>query len=144
MKIPQDKRIRTYELTYLVSTGLSSDESKAVVDQVEKLIKKYKGKIVKTEDWGKKTLAYTIQHGGKKYLEADYKHLKIEMETNQIQLFNRDVQLNQHVLRHLLVIEEGIDFEVGTSTAEGQIATEVDKDTADPSDQDIPAKVTSK
>lgn len=144
MKIPQDKRIRTYELTYLIPSGLSSDESKAVVDQVEKLIKKYKGKIVQTEDWGKKTLAYTIQHAGKKYLEAEYKHLQIELETNQVQSFNRDVQLNQNILRHLLVIEEGIDFEVEKSDAEGQADAEIESTSPDLADQDVQDKVTSK
>lgn len=144
MKIPQDKRIRTYELTYLIPAGLSSDESKAVVDQVEKLIKKYKGKIVQTEDWGKKNLAYTIQRAGKKYLEAEYKHLQIELETNQVQSFNRDVQLNQNILRHLLVIEEGIDFEVEKSYAEGQADAEIESTSPDSADQDVQDKVTSK
>jgi len=112
MKIPQDKRIRTYELTYLVPAGLTAEELKVIVDQVDKLIKKHKVKVIKSDEWGKKPLAYTIQIAGKRYTEADYRHLKLEMETTQVQAFNKDIQLDPQVLRHLLVIEEDVDFKL--------------------------------
>ncbi|MDQ5951466.1 MAG: ribosomal protein, partial [Patescibacteria group bacterium] len=43
MQIPQDKRVRQYELTYLVPASLTNDEVSQVEAAVEKLVKKHKG-----------------------------------------------------------------------------------------------------
>lgn len=106
MQIPQDKRVRQYELTYLVPASLTNDEVSQVETAVEKLVKKHKGTIVSTEDWGKKTLAYTIQTGGKRHTEGVYKFLVLEFDTAHTVAFEKDVFLNQTIIRHLLVVAE--------------------------------------
>lgn len=106
MQIPSDKRMKLYELTYLVPAALTTDEVKAIDTAVEKLITKHKGAIKNTEEWGKKPLAYTIKHGGKKHTEAVYKHMVIEFETSKAYAFEKDLYLNQSVLRHLVVVAE--------------------------------------
>lgn len=106
MHIPQDKRIRKYELTYLISASLTNDEVSKISDVVEKLVKKHKGTVVSQEDWGKKTLAYTIQHSGKRHTEAGYRFLVLEFDTSHVEAFEKDIFLNQQLLRHLLVIAD--------------------------------------
>jgi small subunit ribosomal protein S6 len=108
MKIPSDKRTKLYELTYLVSAQLTSDEVKQIDSAVEKLITKNKGVVKNTEDWGKRELAYTIKHGGKRHVEAAYKHLVVEFETDKAYAFEKDLYLNQSILRHLFVIAEEV------------------------------------
>ncbi|PIY79082.1 MAG: 30S ribosomal protein S6 [Candidatus Pacebacteria bacterium CG_4_10_14_0_8_um_filter_43_12] len=106
MEIPVDKRVRQYELTYLVPATLTSDELKQVETSVEKLVTKHKGKVVSSEAWGKKTLAYAIKVGGKRHNEAVYYHLVLEFETTQTVDFEKDIFLTQTIIRHLLVIAE--------------------------------------
>lgn len=106
MQIPQDKRVRQYELTYLVPASLTNDEVNQVKTAVEKLVTKHKGKVVSTEDWGKKTLAYTIQTAGKRHTEAVYTSLVLEFDTAHTVPFEKDIYLNQSIIRHLLVVAE--------------------------------------
>jgi small subunit ribosomal protein S6 len=106
MHIPSDKRSKLYELTYLVSAQLTSDEVKTIDSAVEKLITKNKGVVKNTEEWGKKQLAYTIKHAGKKHNEAAFKHCVIQFETDKAFAFEKELYLNQSVLRHLFVIAE--------------------------------------
>lgn len=106
MHIPQDKRVRQYELTYLLPAGLTSDELNQADTAVEKLVKKHKGSVISKEDWGKRTLAYTIQAGGKRHTEAVYRFTVLEFDTANTVAFEKDIFLNQSIIRHLLVIAE--------------------------------------
>lgn len=104
MQIPTDKRVKTYELTYLVSGSLTGDEVKSIATAIEKLIAKHKGSIKSQEDWGRKQMAYAIRHAGKRQTEALYTHTVIEFETHEAYSFEKDLYLNQDLLRHLFVI----------------------------------------
>lgn len=104
MIIPKDKRVKLYELTYLVPSNLTGDESQVIETAIEKLIAKHKGTVKLQEEWGKKELAYTIAHSGKKHREAVYKFKVVEFETSAAFAFEKDFFLNQSVLRHLFVV----------------------------------------
>lgn len=106
MQIPQDKRVRQYELTYLVPASLTTDEVNQVDAAVEKLVKKHKGSVISKEDWGKRTLAYTIHTAGKHHTEAVYKFLVVEFETSNTVAFEKDIFLNQSIIRHLMIIAQ--------------------------------------
>lgn len=104
MIIPKDKRVKLYELTYLVPANLTGDETQAIETAVEKLIAKHKGTVSFQEDWGKKELAYTIPHAGKKHREAVYKFKIVEFEASAAFAFEKELFLNQSILRHLFVV----------------------------------------
>lgn len=106
MKIPSDKRTKLYELTYLVSAQLTSDEVKNIDSTVEKLITKHKGSVKTKEEWGKRPMAYTIKHAGKRHDEAIYKHMVVEFETSAAYVFEKELNLIQTLLRHLFVIAQ--------------------------------------
>lgn len=108
MLIPKDKRVQSYELTFLVSAALTGEETVAIDAAVEKLVSKHKGTVKNREDWGKRPLAYTIKHSGKRHVEGAYKHWVIEFETSQAFSFEKDLYLNQEILRHLFVIAEAV------------------------------------
>lgn len=111
MKIPSATRKQSYELTYLTGLGLTSDEQKAVADKILTSLKKHKGTVETTEDWGKKVLAYTIKKEGKKHNEAIFTHLVFEINASKVTDFEKDIYLMPEVIRHLLVIAEEADRE---------------------------------
>jgi small subunit ribosomal protein S6 len=106
MHIPSDKRTKLYELTYLVSAQLTTDEVKQIDTAVEKLLTKHKGVVKNREEWGRKPMAYTIKHGGKRHTEAAYKHIVVEFETAAAFAFEKDLYLNQSIIRHLFVVAD--------------------------------------
>lgn len=104
MKIIKDPIHKSYELTFLVSAGFTESEISQIKDRINDLVKRHKGEVVSTDDWGKKDLAYTIRKGGKKYDQAVFVHQVIEFETSQVQGFEKDIQLVDEIIRHLLVV----------------------------------------
>ena len=111
MKIIVDKKVRAYELTFLLRSDLTSAEIKKIQESLVALVAKHKGELKSQTEWGKKALAYTIKSTGKRYTEADFFHWVIQFETSHLAKFEHDLRLEQAILRYLLVLarETGAD-----------------------------------
>jgi len=107
MELVKDKRVRKYELTYLLPVALSSSEVASAKEAIEALLKKHKITIVSQDDWGKKFLAYPIKYKSQKQHEAFYTHIILEAESAKMPKFEKDLYLKQEVIRHLIVVAEG-------------------------------------
>jgi len=106
MKLVADKRVRLYEVTYLVSASLTETEIAAAKEQVATLIKKHKGEVKETADWGKLPTAYAVVSNGSAHHEAVYTHLTVEMPAKNVQSLEKDMLLNEQVIRHLVVVAD--------------------------------------
>jgi ribosomal protein S6 len=104
MKILKDQRVRQYELTYLLPGSLTSAEVESTTASVDKLLKKHKIKMVSSENWGKRELAYPIKYKGKRQNEAFYTHMILESEAGETVAFEKDLYLIQEIIRHLLIV----------------------------------------
>lgn len=112
MELVKDKRVRQYELTYLLPEALTSSEVAQAKEAIESLLKKNKITILSQEDWGKKVLAYPIKYKSKKQHEAYYLHMVLEAVSSQIPVFEKALYLKQEVIRHLIVVvEKGVQTE---------------------------------
>lgn len=95
---------KTYELTYLLPVSLTDSEATRLKDGIVTLVKKHKGSVVKTEDWGKRRLAYSIKHSGAHQTEATYTHLVLSFDSAQLPEFEKALFLQNELMRHLLVV----------------------------------------
>ena len=111
MKLVKDKRVRSYELTYLLPEALTSTEVAQAKEAVEQLLKKHKVKILSQEDWGKKALAYPIKYKSKKQYGAFYTFMVLEADADVMPNFEKDLYLSQDVIRHLVVLAESVEKE---------------------------------
>lgn len=111
MKLVKDKRVRTYELTYLLPEAFTSSEVAQTKEAIEQLLKKHKVKILSQEDWGKKALAYPIKYKSKKQYEAYYTFMVLEADSSEMPKFENDLYLKQDIIRHLLVVAENVNIE---------------------------------
>ena len=89
-----------YELTVIFTPVLKDKGLTSAVASVEKLIKKYKGKVLEFEDEGKHKFSYPIQ----KYSEGIYLFWTLEMDRSQANQFEIELKLMKGVLRHMLVV----------------------------------------
>ena len=103
MKLVKDKRVRTYELTYLLPAALTSSEVATAKEAIEQLLKKHKVTIISQDDWGKKALAYPIKYKSQKQYEAYYTHMVLEAESSRMPKLENDLYLKQEIIRHLVV-----------------------------------------
>lgn len=117
MKIPVDKQSRLYELTYLLPANLTKSELETAQDKIDQLIAKHQGKVIVSEDWGKRQLAYRIKQGPELREEAIYTFQVVEFSPEKVKDFREALQLNEQVMRFLLVVSDEQDADKIEATA---------------------------
>ncbi len=115
-----------YELTVLYHPDLEIDIDKALA-KVEKILKDNKGKVTKTDSWGKRKLAYPI----KKEDHAVYVYYEIDLPGESVSKVESVLNITNEVLRYLLV-------KPGPEIEEDEPKDESDKD--EPKEDDKKAK----
>lgn len=90
--------MRHYEIVFLVHPD-QSDEVPAMVDRYQAMITKGNGRIHRSEDWGRRHLAYPIQ----KMHKAHYIMLNIECDRTLLVELDTHFRYNDAVLRHLIM-----------------------------------------
>lgn len=88
--------VNKYELLVIIHP--ESDSSK-VISQIEKLLKKFGGKLQTKDEWGMRKFSYPI----KKRNEGYYVLFIIEMEPLQIKSLNEALGLEEEILRQIIV-----------------------------------------
>lgn len=95
----KSSEIPHYELLYIVSNKYTEEEIKPICGNVDALIAKYGGTVTYSEDWGKKKLAYPIQHFGHGY----YFLVEFDMPSRNVNGLNNELRLSSELLRHVIV-----------------------------------------
>jgi small subunit ribosomal protein S6 len=90
---------RRYELVYIVSPDVSDDQVAALHDQVQAIVTRYNGQIEKTENWGRRRLAYEISH----HKEGTYVLEVILGSGDLMKELDRRLKVVDDVIRHLVV-----------------------------------------
>lgn len=90
--------MRTYEALYIVSPELADDAIQTVAQEVEGLVTKNGGTIVRSEIWGKRKLAYVV----KKQTEGCYVLLRFTAEPDFIARMTTSFRLSETIIRFLI------------------------------------------
>ena len=88
-----------YESVFIARQVISSQQVDAIADVFTDIIKEGGGKVTKRENWGLKSLAYRI----KKSRKAHYTLFNIDAPMDAIQEMERQMRLNEDVLRQMTV-----------------------------------------
>ncbi len=91
--------MRTYEIVYIAAPNTSDDDLAKLNAQLEKVVSDAGGTIAKTDNWGRKKLAYKIG----KHDEGIYVVLYIEGSGQEIAEVERRLRVNDAIIRHLSV-----------------------------------------
>ena len=89
---------KNYEITFLVSGNLSSEESDNIFEEIKSQIKDLGGAVTNEKRWGPRKLAYLIARQEKGY----YYTLNFDFETTKIAEFSRNLEHHKNILRHLI------------------------------------------
>lgn len=90
---------RTYEVMYIVDAEASADDFTRLSENLQQIITDQGGTITKTEDMGRRTLAYPIGHKN----EGHYMLLEIEGTGGEIAELERRMRVNDQIVRYLTV-----------------------------------------
>ena len=88
-----------YEHVFLARQDLSQAQVDALAENATKIITDNKGKVVKTESWGLRTLTYKIQKNRK----AHFVMLDVEADGATISELERQTRMNEDVIRYMTV-----------------------------------------
>ena len=88
-----------YELAVVLSAKLEDEERAAALEKVQGYITRFGGTVTNVDDWGKKRLAYEIQH----MREAYYYFIQFEADTTCPAEVERHVRIMENVVRYLCV-----------------------------------------
>jgi small subunit ribosomal protein S6 len=90
---------RQYELVYIVTPEASDQEVADLHTQIEQIVQRFNGTFDKTENWGRKKLAYEIGH----HREGTYVVETITGSGELMKEIDRRLRVIDQVIRHLVV-----------------------------------------
>jgi small subunit ribosomal protein S6 len=90
---------RQYELVYIVSPDATEQAIADLHTQVEQIVQRYNGTLDKTENWGRRKLAYEIGHAR----EGTYVVETISGSGELMKELDRRLRVTDTIIRHLVV-----------------------------------------
>lgn len=88
-----------YEVTVILSAKLEEEARTEVLEKVKSFITRYNGTVGEVEEWGKKRLAYEIQHQS----EGFYYIINFEGDSTTPNGIESELRIYEPVLRYLVV-----------------------------------------
>lgn len=88
-----------YEHVFLARQDLAQNQVDALAETSTKIIEDNGGKVVKTETWGLRNIAYRV----KKNRKAHYVMLDIDAPAPAITELERQIRINEDVIRYMTV-----------------------------------------
>ena len=95
----KEEALRDYELVLIISPEVSEEEFEATLNNVSQLISGNGGAVSHVEQWGKRKLAYPIEH----FVEGSYVLTRFKMRPTLSKELEAKLEISAEVLRHLLI-----------------------------------------
>lgn len=89
--------LRPYEVLVIVDPRPTDEEVAALLEQLGEQLKTLGAEVTKVDNWGKRRLAYDIR----KQREGTYAVFDVSAEPSMVKEFERQVGLNENVLRYV-------------------------------------------
>jgi small subunit ribosomal protein S6 len=126
--------MRRYELMLVLRPDVPDDRTQAVIDRTTRGIVTAGGSILKVSPWGRRRLAYAIDH----HREGSYHIVLFEAPPEAISELEHSLLITEEVLRHLVTRD---DRPVKASRRDGA-AEDADVDAGPPAEEDEEDEVT--
>ncbi len=91
-----------YEIMFIVKTTNEATDIKKTAEGYKSLMTSLKGKVEEFKELGEKKLAYPIN----KEVNGFYYVLEVEANADAIHEFDRKIQLDENIIRHLIIRKE--------------------------------------
>ena len=91
--------MRNYEVVFVAAPTLAGEELDGFIDHIQTVVESKNGKVVKVDNWGKKSLAYKIN----RFREGYYVVLTIEGDGGTIAELERRFRVTDYIIRYISV-----------------------------------------
>lgn len=97
--------MKDYEAVFIIDPGCDDSQVGQEVDTIKEIIASGDGKVLETQLWGRRRLAYEI----KKKKEGTYVLIRFKGGPAVLAELTRRLKLNELILRHLIVVSEELE-----------------------------------
>jgi small subunit ribosomal protein S6 len=116
-----------YEHIVIARQDISPQQAEALNDTLKHLVEDLGGHVAKIEYWGLRNLTYRI----KKNRKGHYSLMALDAPSDAVKELERQLSLNEDVLRYLTVRVEELDLELSPVLARRDRDRERDRDRGD-------------
>ena len=124
-----------YEHTVMSRQDISAQQAEALNDTIKGLIEEAGGSVAKIEYWGLRNLTYRV----KKNRKAHYSLLAVDAPPAAMAEVERQLSINEDVLRWLTVRVEELDLELSPLLARRERERERERERTPTRSDDAPA-----
>ena len=124
--------MRLYEVVYIIDAALDEAAVTAKIEKHHAVALANGGSVTEVDHWGARQLAYPVR----KHLSGYYLVAHVEAEAEALPEFERQLKLDEEVLRYLIVINEGEPTNGMSLVAERPESTMESNDDDDDDDDD--------
>ncbi len=90
---------KEYEMMMIISPQLNQDEADDLNQKMLAIVTDNGGEVIKTDDWGKKILAYPINKVKEGYYFVDF----FTLESASVKLVKKQMNINENIIRYIII-----------------------------------------
>jgi small subunit ribosomal protein S6 len=89
---------RDYELGFILQPEVKEEQTRATMERIEQIVNTYGGQIMRVNQWGRRRLAYPIDH----HRDGLYVFIDMVLTPETVSELDRTLKVSEDVLRHLI------------------------------------------
>jgi small subunit ribosomal protein S6 len=94
--------MKQYEIMTITNINLGEDGARDVSNKIKDLVTSMKGKVMDSDLWGKRSLAYEIN----KQTEGYYEIITFEIDSKKVNSIKQKLNLDDGLVRYLITAAE--------------------------------------
>jgi len=89
---------RDYEIGFILNPEVNEEQTRAILERIEQIVANYDGQVLKVNQWGRRKLAYPIEH----HRDGFYVFIDTILTPKTVAELDRTLKVSEEVLRHLI------------------------------------------
>ena len=89
---------RDYEIGFILNPEVSEEQTRTILERIEQIVARYDGQMIKVNQWGRRRLAYPIEH----HRDGFYVFIDTILTPETVSELDRTLKVSEEVLRHLI------------------------------------------
>lgn len=90
---------RDYELGFILNPEVSEEQSSSILERIQQIVSNNDGQVVRVNQWGRRRLAYPIEH----QRDGFYVFFDMILTPETVSELDRNLKVTEEVLRHIII-----------------------------------------
>ncbi|HEV2579841.1 MAG TPA: 30S ribosomal protein S6 [Ktedonobacteraceae bacterium] len=136
---------RDYELGFILNPEVNEEQTGAVLTRISQVVSNHDGQIVRVNQWGRRRMAYPIDH----HRDGHYIFMDMILTPETVAELDRTLKVTEDVLRHMVVRrdpkaaqKEREEIEARAAAQEQAASAPPEAETPQESEDSLPVELT--